>query len=222
MKAMHYFTMPLLGAAAVLLPGCSGDSGPAAVIDYQQIGLCDTYTTAGGVRLAKPNEVFAVYKIGAVDNSKRDKDFNFLPGRLYVDWVSAKKQAEWKTGEPSSLSKPIGTPDWLGQRNSRRFVASDTAFAKSMGVRGATPVAVARAAKFDIDGYTIATVVFSGEEEKALADQTFFKLAYDRQEGDGELVPADPEIILTNSNAAQASWPHPRDCQELTQGARGS
>jgi hypothetical protein len=42
----------------------------------------------------------------------------------------------------------------------------------------------------------------------------FYKLAYDVQEG-GDSVPADPPVVLNNSNSAQTAWPHPENCQEL-------
>jgi hypothetical protein len=45
----------------------------------------------------------------------------------------------------------------------------------------------------------------------------FYKLAYayDVQE-EGDSIPADPTVVLNNTNAAQTAWPHPANCQELT------
>ena len=76
--------------------------------------LCNTYTTLGGVRTAKSDEAFVVYKLGVMDITKRNTDCNFLPGWLYVDWVSVKQLAEWKTNEPKSFWKPVGMTDLLG------------------------------------------------------------------------------------------------------------
>ncbi len=222
MGLRRYYAAPCVAGVAALLSGCTAGSGEPAVIDYHQVGLCDTFTTPGGVRPAKPNEAYVVYEIGTIDNTKRKADFNFFPGRLYVDRISAKQLAEWKTNVPSSLSKPIGTPDWLGPRNSRRFLANDAAFAKSMGARAAPPMTVPHATKMANDGYSIAVVSLPDEGEGFRADQTFYKLAYDRQEGDGEMIPADPPIVLNNTNPSQSAWPHSHDCRELVPVAQSS
>jgi hypothetical protein len=179
-------------------------------IDYRQIGFCDTYMTPGGVRASKPNEVYIVYKIDAVDNTKRDAEFNFVPYRLYVD------KAEWGGSQTPWKTKPFEMQDWFARRDRRHFISNDTIFAQAVGVRAVVPRIIPHTAKTDIGGYSIVTVAFSDENEKAQAGQTFYKLAYDRLEGDGDSIPADPPITLNNTNAAQTTWPHPANCQELT------
>lgn len=198
-----------------VLSGCSGSVTAPATIEYSQIGLCNSYATAGGARTAKENEAYVVYKIGAVDNTKRGDSFNFFPYRLYVDRVTARQQSEWKV-DRTSRRTTWGTPDWLGQANTRRFVTNDTVFAKSMGVRAAMPVIVPASARIEINGYSIVTVAFFDENEKAEADQTPFKLAYDSNPGDGESIPADPEVIMRRTDEGRASWPHPERCKDLT------
>lgn len=215
MSSRVFYSTPCLGVLAALLTGCGGDSTAPAVIDYHQVGLCDVYTAPGGARAAKPNEVYVVYKIGAVDNTKRNVDFTFLPARLYVDRVTAQQQAEWKLNAPQSLTKPIGTADLFGQRNNRRYVSKDTGFAKTIGVRAAEPMVISHAAKMEINGYSIVAAAVPGENNETAINQTFFKLAYDPQEGDGESIPADPPVVLNNTNAAQTAWPHPANCEAL-------
>jgi hypothetical protein len=203
-----YYSFPCFGLLAAGAAGCADNSTPVS-IDYRQIGVCDTYPTPGGVRASKPNEVYVVYKIDAVDNTKRDADFNFVPYRLYVD------KAEWGGSQTPWKTKPFEMQDWFARRDRRHFISNDTIFAQAVGVRAVAPMIIPPTAKTDIGGYSIVTVAFSDENEKAQAGQTFYKLAYDLQEG-GDSVPADPPVVLNNANAAQATWPHPANCQELT------
>ena len=87
-----------------------------------------------------------------------------------------------------------------------------------MGVSAVGPVTVAHAVKMEINGYSVTSVSLLDEKERAQSDQTFYKLAYDRQEGDeGGLgsVPANPPIVLSSTKPSQAAWPHPKDCREL-------
>ena len=118
MSLRRYYSMPFFGGLAAVLSGCTGSSTAPANIDYRQIGLCDTYTTPGGAQTSKPNEVYVIYKIVAVDNTKRRADFTFLPTRLYVNLATTKQQAEWKTNESpgNPIGRPVGTPDWFGLR----------------------------------------------------------------------------------------------------------
>jgi hypothetical protein len=208
MSLRLYYSLPCFGLLAAGLAGCADNSTPVS-IDYHQIGFCNTYTTPGGARASQPNEVYVVYKVDAIDNTKRNADFNFVPTRLYVD------RAEWGANQTPWKTKPFEMQDWFARRDHRHFVSNDTSFAKSMGIRAAVPVAIQQAAKTEIGGYSIVTIAFFDENEKVQAGQTFYKLAYDAQEG-GDSVPADPPVVLNNTNAAQTTWPHPANCQELT------
>jgi hypothetical protein len=217
-------SLPGLGVLAAVLSGCSGSSTAPVSIDYRQIGFCNTYTTLGALRAAKPNEVFVVYKIDAVDNTKRNADFTFLPTRLYVDRATVKQGAEPGTNKTPGVAKPgtkksawVAKPgemqDWFARLDSRRFVPNDTSFAQAMGVRAIAPGVISPGAKTEINGYSIVAV--AKPDENYPVDQISFNLSYDSQEGDGGSIPADPPVVLNDTNAARTSWPHPGNCQEL-------
>jgi hypothetical protein len=150
-------------------------------------GLCDTYTTPGGAQTSKPNEVYVIYKIVGVDNTKRSTDFTFLPTRLYVNLATTKQQAEWHTNQTSwnPVGRPVGTPDWFGQRNNRRFVSKGTGFTQAMSVRAAA-IVVSQAANMAINGYTIVAVAKPNEDLPI--EQISINLYYDPQEGDGDSI----------------------------------
>jgi hypothetical protein len=58
-------------------------------------------------------------------------------------------------------------------------------------------------------------VAVAKPDEDHPVDHISFSLNYDPQEGDGGSIPADPPVVLNNTNAAQTSWPHPDNCQDL-------
>jgi hypothetical protein len=64
-----------------------------------------------------------------------------------------------------------------------------------------------------INGYTIVSV--AKPDEDLPIEQISINLYYDPQEGDGDSIAVDPPVVLNNTNAAQTSWPHPHNCQEL-------
>jgi hypothetical protein len=207
MTSRSLYLTPSFGVLAALLSGCTDNSTPVS-IDYRQIGFCDTYTTAGGVRAAKPNEAYVVYKIEAVDNAKRNTDFNFVPARLYVD------PGEWGTEKTPWKSKPGDAQDWFYQRDRRRYVFNDTGFTQAVGVHALTPEVISPAVRQETAGFAIVDVPAPGQGRSL--EQISFKLSYDSQERNGESIPADPPIILNSTNGGQAAWPHPASCQELT------
>jgi hypothetical protein len=65
-----------------------------------------------------------------------------------------------------------------------------------------------------MNGYSIVPVVKPDKDRQV--DQISFSLYYDPQLGEGWTIPADPPVVLNSTNAAQTSWPHPDNCQELT------
>lgn len=215
-----YQALPGLGVLAAVLSGCSGSSNAPVSIEYRQIGFCNTYPSPGGERAAKPNEVFVVYKIDAVDNSKRNAAFTFLPTRLYIDRASAQaEEAMNKTPPKPAASKTpwVATPgeshEWIARLDSRRFIPNDTSFAQAMSIRAAAVTVIAPGAKTPINGYAAVAVV--NPDESRPVEKFSFNLNYDRQEGDGGSTAADPSVIVNATNAAQTSWPHTNNCQEL-------
>lgn len=200
------FSLPLLGALTAILSGCSGNSSTPVTMAYRQIGFCDTYTTAGGTRAAKPDEAFVVYKIETIDNEKRSAPFAFLPARLYVD------PAEWGAEKTPWKSRPGDAQDWFYRRDRRRYISVDASFAQAIGVHGLASAMISPSSKTDIGGYAILEVpVPQGKPLEPL----IFKLSYEPQEGDGDAIPADPPIILNVASSAEASFPHPANCAEL-------
>jgi hypothetical protein len=79
-----------------------------------------------------------------------------------------------------------------------------------MSVRAAAPSVISHAANMAINDYTIVAVAKPDED---LPIEQISINYYDPQEGDGDA--ANPPVVLNNTNAAQASWPHPHNCQEL-------
>jgi hypothetical protein len=224
MRSISYASLPCLGVLTAVLSGCSGSFEAPVSIDYRQIGFCNTYATPSGAQAARPNEVFVVYKIDTVDNTKRNGDFTFLPTRLWIERATVKQGADGGTNKTPGMAKPatdkspwVSEPGearvWVARRASRRFVPSDTNFAQAMGVRAATATVIAPSAKTPINAYAIVTVTKPGEDRPV--DQIAFSLNYDPQEGEGWALPADPQVILNNTDAARTSWPHPENCQDL-------
>ena len=105
-------------------------------------------------------------KLIAVDNTKRNTDFMFLPTRLWVERATVKQAAD-DPNRMSPVTKPAtdkspwvlppgGVQDWFARRASRRFVPGETNFAQAMGVRAVTPATIpARGLKSKINGYSI-------------------------------------------------------------------
>ncbi len=224
MSSRLTYSLPFVGVMTAVLSGCSGGSTVPAGIDYRQMGFCNTYTTPGGVRTAKPNEVFVVYKIDAVDNAKRNADFTFLPTRLYVDRATAQQGAERGANETPGadkaatnktpwVAKPGAMQDWVARLDSRRFISNDTSFAQAMGVRAIAPAVISHGAKTEINGYSIVAV--AKPDANRPVDQISFNLSYDSQEGDGGSIAADPSVVMNKTNAAQTLWPHPDNCHDL-------
>jgi hypothetical protein len=81
-----------------------------------------------------------------------------------------------------------------------------------MSVRAAAPSVISHAANMAINDYTIVAVAKPDED---LPIEQISINYYDPQEGDGDSIAANPPVVLNNTNAAQASWPHPHNCQEL-------
>ena len=224
MSSILYTSLPCFGVLTTVLSGCSGGFDPPVSIDYRQIGFCNSYAAPGGAQAVRPNEVFIVYKIDAVDNTKRNADFTFLPTRLWVERATAKERVEGGTNTTPPMAKPatdkspwVANPgeaqDWVARRASRRFVPNDTNFAQAMGVRGAIATVISPGAKTAINGYSIVTVTKPDGDHPV--DHISFSLNYDAQEGEGWAIPADPPVVLNNTTGAQTSWPHPENCQDL-------
>lgn len=196
------YLLPCLGMTAATLSACTDSFSTPVSIDYRQIGFCNTYATAGGARASKPDEVYVVYKIDAVDNAKRNADFAFLPNRLYVD------PAEWGANQKPWASKPGEMQDFFAVRDRRRFLSGDASLPQAMGVRALEPSVISSGAKTNIAAYSIVALPISGENR---AIEHSYKLSYEPQNGDI----VDPPVVMNEADAARSAWPHPDNCQEL-------
>ena len=76
----------VLAAAALLLTGCSSPLGPAAVIQYRQIGACNS----GGDVTAGDNAAFVLFQITGINNESSTQ-FAFDPTKLYVTGAGQQK-----------------------------------------------------------------------------------------------------------------------------------
>jgi hypothetical protein len=104
MKTSHIaiWTLPLLAAGTIALSGCGKRSNAnPTTITYSQIGACKTWTSQAGMEAkAKPNEIYAIFKIETVDNTKPSDIFTFDPQRLYVN--------QMRTGFGAANDRPAG------------------------------------------------------------------------------------------------------------------
>jgi hypothetical protein len=95
MKTSHIaiWTLPLLAAGTIALSGCGKRSNAnPTTISYSQTGVCKTWTSQAGMEAkAKPNEIYAIFKIETVDNTKPSDIFTFDPQRLYVNQSTAQQ-----------------------------------------------------------------------------------------------------------------------------------
>jgi hypothetical protein len=201
MTSRLFYLLPCLAVAGAVLSACADNFSAPVGVDYRQIGFCNTYATPGGTRASKPDEVYVVYEIDAVDNAKRNSDFVFLPNRLYVD------PAEWGATQKPWASKPGEMQDFFAVRDRRRFLSGDASFAQAMGVRTLEPGVISRGAKTNVAAYSIVALPISGEDH---ADHSY-KLSYEPQNGES----VDPPVVTNDANAARRTWPHPDNCLEL-------
>jgi hypothetical protein len=198
MKTSHIaiWTALPLAAGAIALAGCGkrSNANPTG-ISYSQIGVCKTWTSPGGTEeKAKSNEIYAVFKIETVDNTKPSDIFTFDPSRLYVNQSTAEQMRK-------NLSF-----------QTRRFIEGDPRFAKAMGVKAPEGVSIKGGEKLDVNAFAIAPVSPDLPADKPPAGNSF-DLTYDtttahEQEQTGE------GIVITKSNAG-ATFTAVGNCKEL-------
>ncbi|WOJ89636.1 hypothetical protein RZS28_17925 [Methylocapsa polymorpha] len=199
------YLLPCFGLLTAALSGCTDNSAAPVSIDYHQIGFCNTYATPDGVRASKPDEVYVVYKIEAVNNT-HNEDFTFLPNRLYID------PAEWGASQMPWASKPGEMQDFYAIRNRRHFMSNDASFAQATGVRLLEPSVISHDSKKNITGYSFIAAPAAGKDRPV---ERNFKLSYEPQEGDANWGHVDPPVVMNNTNAAETAWPHHDNCQDL-------
>ena len=198
MKTSHIaiWTVPLVAAGAIALSGCGkrSNANPTA-ISYSQIGVCKTWTSPGGTEeKAKSNEIYAVFKIETVDNSKPSDIFTFDPARLYVNQSTAQQ-----------MEKNLSF-------QSRQFIEADPRFAKAMGVKAPEGVSIKGGEKLDINAFVIAPVAPDRPADKPPVGNAF-ELTYDTTTAH-EQTQTGEGIVITKINPG-VTFTAVENCKEL-------
>ena len=123
--------------AGLLLTGCpQGGTQDVVTITYDQVGACNGYEQTSGpggsgphqAVSAGPNAAFVAFRIVTLDNSKSSKDFNFDPGRLFINL------------------------------SDRHFMDSNLSLARDLGVFTAAPTTIPKGKIMGNNGITVTTV----------------------------------------------------------------
>ena len=191
------WTVPLIAAGAIALSGCGrrSDTNPTT-LTYRQIGVCKTWTSSAGTEeKAHPDELYAVFKIESVDNTKPSDSFTFDPQRFYVN-----QSTEVQMRKNLSFQ-------------SRRFVEGDPRFAQAMGVKAPGGMMnVKGGEKLDVNAYVIVAV-----SPKLPADQppvgNSYDLTYDTTTAH-EQTQTSEGIVVKKTNAGSPVQ-EAENCKEL-------
>lgn len=191
------WTVPLIAAGAIALSGCGrrSNSNPTT-LSYRQIGVCKTWTSpAGTEEKAHPDELYAVFKLESVDNTKPSDNFTFDPMRFYVNQSTAAQMQK-------NLSFQI-----------RRFLEADPRFAKAMGVNAPGGMTnVKGGEKLDVDAYAMAVVSPNLPADKPPVGNSY-DLTYDTTTAH-EQTQTSEGIVVTKTNAGSPVQ-EAENCKEL-------
>ena len=192
------WTAPLLAAGAIALSGCGQRSATnPTTITYDQLGVCKSWTTSSGTEeKTRPNELFAIFKIESIDNSKPSSEFGFDPERLYVDQSTAEQREK-------NLSFQI-----------RRFMNADPRFAKAMGVNRPERATVPGNQKQDVNGFAIVPVTLGLPADKPPVGNSF-DLIYDTTNPIDQWQSKSAGIVMTKTNPSGATFTEVESCKEL-------
>ncbi len=191
------WTVLPLAAGAIALSGCGrrGPDNPTA-INYSQIGVCKMWAESTGVeQKARANELFAIFKIDSIDNSKPSSEFGFDPERMYVNQsteVQLKKNLSFQT---------------------RRFMVSDPRFAKAMGVSAPERTTVPRNQKVDINAYVLVPVSMDLPADKPPVGNAY-ELTFDTTNPIDQWQSSSAGINMTKTNP-NATFTPVENCKEL-------
>lgn len=123
MNACGYVRLLALAAVAAASFAVGGCQKQVAVINYEQVGACDGLSNQVG---NGPNLADVFFRITSIDNTKTSVDFNFMPGKMYLnstdkfagfDWVITNQYTSALGLQPvkPSLLVPHGTAAALDQ-----------------------------------------------------------------------------------------------------------
>ena len=192
------WTLLPLAAGATALSGC-GRRGPdnPTTINYSQIGVCKMWAEPTGFeQKARANEVFAIFKIDAIDNSKPRDEFGFDPERMYVN-QSTEEQ----------LKKNLSF-------QTRRFMVADRRFAQAMGVSAPGRTTVPGNQKVDVNGYVLVPVSMDLPADKPPVGNSY-ELTFDTTNPIDQWQSASAGINMVKTNPT-ASFTPAGNCKELS------
>lgn len=190
-------SVPLIIAGSVALSGCGSRSATnPTTISYHQVGVCKSFNAPTGSETAKPNEVFAVYKIETVDNTKQSSVFYLDAERVYVDQTAG----------------GVGTKNLSFQV--RRFMIPGPRFAQALGVKALEASSTPANEKLDLNSFIVVPVSIKGPAGGAQAAENFYDLIYDTTTT--EVQTGKNDVVLKNSNSAASKYPAVENCKELS------
>ena len=192
------WTAPLLAAGVIALSGCGQRSAAnPTTINYSQIGVCKTWTTSAGTEeKANADEIFAVFKIDSIDNSKPSSDFGFDPDRLYVDQSTAEQRTK-------NLSFQI-----------RRFIVADPRFTQAMGVSPPGRATVPGNQNHNVNGFLFVPVSTNMPADKPPVGNSF-DLIYDTTNPIEQWQTSAGGIVMAKTNPPGASFTAVESCKDL-------
>jgi len=191
------WTAPLLAAGAITLSGC-GQRSPTnpTTISYEQVGVCKMWAEPTGFeQKVRANELFAIFKIDSIDNSKPSSEFGFDPERMYVN-QSTEEQ----------LKKNLSF-------QTRQFMVADPRFAKAMGVSPPHRATVPGNQKVDVNAYFLVPVAPDLPADKPPVGNSY-ELTYDTTNPIDQWQSASSGIVMTKTNPG-ATFNAVESCKEL-------
>jgi hypothetical protein len=191
------WTVLPLAAGAIALSGC-GKRSPTnpTVISYDQVGVCKAWTTSAGTEeKARPDEIFAVFKLETIDNSKPSNEFGFDPERIYVNQSTE-----------AQLQKNLSFQD-------RRFMVADPRFVQAMGVSRPERGTIPGNQKLDVNGFFFVPVSANLPADKPPVGNAF-ELTFDTTNPIDQWQSASAGIVMTKTNP-DAKFTEVENCKEL-------
>lgn len=196
-KKIKLVPLSLVAASLAVLPGCgSGSSGSAVAVHYSQVGACNGYASGSGVTSKRSNNAFIVFKIESLDSTKAEGDFNYEPGRFFVDLEPNKET--WGSSLGAGLY----------------FVSTDHRFTDPLGVPAPEDLKIPAGKTTPVDRLVFIGVPTKDANGSAEAGKISYHLSYDAVTKDTGRIP-DPHIELVKTNDSQSTWSATDDCKDL-------
>lgn len=203
MSSMRLGFLPVSFAVVSLavLSGCETGPGATATIRYSQVGACNGYRTGSGATAARPNAAFVVFEIEAIDNTKSNVEFRFVPSRVFVNLAP----------EHTFGSDLV---------NRHYYAATDRRLTDPLGLAALEPVRVSARAKAEVDRFVFVPVGTAEENGSAEASRISYGLSYDAETGKLHSVDPDPHVEFVKANTTQTKWDRTDECDSLQLSAK--